>query len=46
MTMMQTYYQPIDESSEDTPCFNSQGIHHVLKNVLGLLVDEGVSFST
>ena len=46
MLMMQTYQQSIQESSEDSPSFNPfQVIHHVLKNVLGLFVDERVSFS-
>ena len=42
--MMQTYHQSIQESIEDIHCSNPQ-VLHVLMNVLGLFVDERVSFS-
>ena len=43
--MMQTYHQSIQESSEESHCLYPQVIHHVLQNVMGLFVDEIVSFS-
>ena len=43
--MMQTFHKSIQESIEDIHCSNPQVIHEVLKNVLGLFVDERVSFS-
>ena len=45
MLMMQTYHQSIQEAIEDIHCSNPQVLHHVLKNVLGLFVDERVSCS-
>ena len=45
MRMMQPYQQSILESNEDIHCSNPQVLHHVLQNVLGLFVDERVSFS-
>ena len=45
MPMMQPYQQSIQESSEDIHCSNPQILHHVLKNLLRLFVEERVSFS-
>ena len=46
MLMMQPYQHSIQESNEDPPSSSSiYVLHHVLKNVLGLFVDERVFFS-